>query len=335
MIYNFSKISYICGLLTLVLFSTKVLAHEIRPAYLEIKEDSVGSYSIIWKVPMLDNRIPDIYPVFEASDQLYKNQESSDLQAHTTHMQLTTTTDIGGSELLIYNLEKTLIDAVVRIERASGEIHTLLLQPSAPKALIPNSSNRWQVARTFSVLGIEHILLGWDHLLFVFGLLLLIKRKPILISTITAFTIAHSITLAMSSLGHLSLPSAPVETVIALSVIFLGREYVMELKGHTSLTAQKPWLIAFVFGLLHGFGFAGALSNIGLPSHAVFSSLLSFNLGVEIGQLIFVFALIVLYQLFKKILIQRLSATVKIIPGYIIGGIASFWFIERLLDIVI
>lgn len=310
-------------------------AHEIRPAYLEIKEDSINSYSVFWKVPLLDGRVPDIYPIFEDPNDFIEGKSTSTFQAQTTFYNLRTQKDIGGSQVSIHNLEKTLIDAIVRFERSSGEIHTFLIQPSSSKAIIPTSSNVWQIARTFGILGIEHILLGWDHLLFVLGLLLLIKSRSLLITTITAFTIAHSITLILSSLGHVSLPSAPVETVIALSVLFLGREYVMEQKGEESLTARKPWLIAFIFGLLHGFGFAGALSDIGLPNHALFSSLLSFNLGVEIGQIAFVGILILFYHLFKRVLRPAILPTVKIIPGYIIGGIASFWFIGRLLDIVL
>lgn len=315
--------------------SVALLGHEIRPAYLEIKESGASEYTVLWKVPLLENRIPDIYPVFSVADQLIKTSESRTMVALSTFYKLNTDQPLGGSQVHIYNLERTLIDVLVRIERQSGEIQTMLLQPSSSSGVIPVRSSNWQVAKTFGILGVEHILFGWDHLLFVLGLLLLIRSWSILAITISTFTIAHSITLILSSLGHFVLPSAPVETVIALSVIFLGREYIMERRGQPSLTAQKPWLVALVFGLLHGFGFAGALSNIGLPQHALFTSLLSFNLGVEIGQLLFVIVLIMLYWIFQQLVHKKYQMALQIIPGYLIGGIASFWFLERLFDIVL
>lgn len=315
--------------------SFDLFGHEIRPAYLEIKESGESEYSVLWKVPLLENRVPDIFPVFSVSDQLIKTGESRTIVALSTFYKLNTDQSLGGSQLYIHNLERTLIDVLVRIERQSGEVQTMLLQPSSSTGVIPVSSSNWQVARTFGILGVEHILFGWDHLLFVLGLLLLIRSWSTLAITISTFTIAHSITLILSSLGHFSLPSAPVETVIALSVIFLGREYVMEQRGFPSLTAEKPWLVALSFGLLHGFGFAGALSNIGLPQHALFTSLLSFNLGVEVGQLMFVVVLILAYWLFQKLVDGKHYRVLRTLPGYLIGGIASFWFLERLFDIVV
>ena len=319
-----------CSLLSSLMMS----AHEIRPAYLEIKEIEPTQYEIIWKVPLLNERIPDIQPIFENGIELEAYHSTGGMSALTTFMHLTTKGDIGGASLSIKNLSRTLIDVLVRIERSSGEVNTFLIQPSSPSAIIPSGSDRFQVAKTFGILGVEHILMGWDHLLFVLGLMLLINSRRLLITTITAFTIAHSITLILSSLGWVRLASAPVETVIALSIVFLGREYIMKMRGEPSLTAQRPWLIAFVFGLLHGFGFAGALADIGLPDHALGVSLLSFNLGVEVGQLLFVGALVIVAAIANRMVKSLLTPAIRILPGYLVGGMAAFWFIERLLDIV-
>lgn len=310
-------------------------AHEVRPAYLEVKEVGDYNYKIIWKVPLLNQRVPDIQPIIGDGENLTSYNQKRELEALIDYKNLILNQDIGGLKLRITNLEKTLIDVIVRLERSNGEINTFLIQPSNPEVIIPTSSSPWQVAKTFGILGIEHILLGWDHLLFVFGLMLLIRKRRLLITTITAFTIAHSITLIFASLGVLRLPSAPVETVIALSIVFLGREYILMQRGQKSMTAERPWLVAFVFGLLHGCGFAGALASIGLPNHAVMTSLLSFNLGVELGQLIFVASLLLLYFLAVRLLKIKLPSWAVSIPGYAIGGMASFWFITRLLDIVV
>ena len=254
------------------------------------------------------------------------------MQSFSTMYEMKCTTDLGGSKIVIDNLERTLIDVVVRMERKSGEMHTFMIQPDKPFGIVPTQSSSLQVMSTFGILGIEHILFGWDHLLFVLGLLLLIRRRSLLLITITSFTLAHSITLALSSLGKVSLPSAPVETVIALSVIFLAHEYLSD--QEESLTARYPWSIAFIFGLLHGFGFAGALSEIGLPRHALTASLFSFNVGVEVGQLLFVVAIYILYRALKFVTRPPILENVQKFSAYFIGCIASFWFIERLYGIV-
>ena len=321
----------------ILLVSTSIMgySHEVRPAYLEIKEVADYNYKVIWKVPLLNQRVPDIRPIIGSGENLTSYSQKRQMEALVDYKDLVLAEDIGGLSLRVTNLEKTLIDVIVRLERANGEIQTLLIQPSDPEIIIPSSSNPLQVAKTFGILGIEHILVGWDHLLFVLGLMLLIRKRRLLITTITAFTIAHSITLIFASLGILSLPSAPVETVIALSIIFLGREYILMQRGQRSMTAERPWLVAFIFGLLHGCGFAGALASIGLPNHAVMTSLLSFNLGVEIGQLIFVGVLLLLYYLAVRMIKLKIPRWATEVPGYAIGGMASFWFITRLLDIVV
>jgi hypothetical protein len=189
--------------------------------------------------------------------------------------------------------------------------------------------SRARVAATYFVLGGEHILLGVDHLLFVLGLLLLVRGLGALVMTVTAFTVAHSITLAASVFGYIPLDRGPIEAAIALSIVMLAREIVVADRGTLHLTHRMPWLVAFVFGLLHGLGFAGALGEIGLPQSAIPVALLFFNLGVEAGQLAFVLALLVLHRLLGGVLESRLQK-MKPAMGYALGALATLWFFERL-----
>ena len=193
--------------------------------------------------------------------------------------------------------------------------------------LITASESWSEVASTYSLLGIEHILLGFDHLLFVLALLLLVPNMRMLLWTITAFTVAHSLTLAAATLGWADVPQQPVEAVIALSILFVAMEIVHWKQGHPGITRRWPWLVAFTFGLLHGFGFAGALNEIGLPEHAIPLALLFFNLGVEAGQLMFIAAVMLAWALLKRI---SWPDWVWRVPVYSIGALAAFWTIERI-----
>ncbi len=190
-------------------------------------------------------------------------------------------------------------------------------------------SGSWlNAAQRYTGLGIEHILLGFDHLLFVLALLLIARGAWILVKTITAFTVAHSITLGLATLGFIHVPPRPVEAAIALSIMFLCVEIVHAQQHRIGLTYRYPWLVAFTFGLLHGLGFAGALAKIGLPQSEIPVALLFFNIGVEIGQLIFVAAILVLVWLLKGL---RLDAQnwARVAPAYLIGTLSTYWFIQR------
>jgi hydrogenase/urease accessory protein HupE len=186
-----------------------------------------------------------------------------------------------------------------------------------------------EVMETFILQGIRHILFGADHLLFVLGLLLIVKDRWMLLKTITAFTVAHSITLAIATLGYAEAPMLPLNATIALSILFLGPEIVRSWRGETSFTIRHPWVVAFAFGLLHGFGFASALTSAGLPKAELPMALLSFNIGVEIGQLSFV-ALILLLERAFRILEVRWPRWAKAIPGYTVGSLGAFWTVQRL-----
>ena len=233
-----------------------------------------------------------------------------------------------GWVVAVHGLEATMIDALVRIQLADGRVVSRLLRPDAP-AFVYSAATVGPAASGYLILGIEHILLGIDHLLFVLALLLIVRRVSMLVKTITAFTAAHSITLALSVLGIVRVPVLPVEVLIAISIVFVAAEILRLRRGENALIARAPWVVAFVFGLLHGFGFAGALSEVGLPANDIPLALLYFNIGVEIGQLAFIGAALLLIALIRRIRLP-LPYWADLLPPYAIGSLAMFWAIERL-----
>jgi hydrogenase/urease accessory protein HupE len=235
---------------------------------------------------------------------------------------------LAGESIAIAGLATTLTDVIVRVDLPALR-ETVLLKPAAASFTITGQTTWDEVASDYLVLGIEHILLGVDHLLFVLGLLLVVRHTWPLVKTITAFTVAHSITLAAATLGWVHVPGAPVEATIALSIVFLAAEIVHARRGRVGLAHRLPWLVAFVFGLLHGFGFAGALAEVGLPDADIPLALLFFNLGVEAGQLAFIAAVAATHAVVRRV--SRLELRrYEAIPAYGIGGIAAFWTIERI-----
>ncbi len=219
------------------------------------------------------------------------------------------------------------------VEIADGVGEARRLTPGNTSFTVPTQPSRLEVVRTYLLLGIEHILSGIDHLVFVLALLLLVKGARRLIFTVTAFTLAHSLTLAGATLGYVRMPGPPIEATIALSIMFVASEIMHSRRGNPGLTERYPWVVAFTFGLLHGFGFAGALAQIGLPQTSIPIALLFFNVGVEVGQLLFiasVFAAIALArQITRRIDLPR-PAWAWAVPPYAIGGIAAYWVIQRI-----
>ncbi len=311
-----------------IIFFSSASAHEIRPAYLEINQTSDSTYNVFWKVPAVNNQIPKITPQLPFELIEYNNQNLVD--SYIRQYTGVYNTSLSGTTISIDKLDLTLIDALVQINLKDDISYSFLLQPDQTTYIVPKEPSRWQVVQLYTALGIEHILIGIDHLLFVLGLLLLVSGVRFLIQTITAFTIAHSITLALSALGIVHVPQAPVEAVIALSIVFLAREYLMVLRGQDSLTARYPWIVAFSFGLLHGFGFAGALQEIGLPQQDIPLALLTFNIGVEIGQLIFISIILIIFKCWKLLNVTTPKWVIYSLP-YLLGAISSFWLIERIL----
>ncbi len=322
---------------TLVLFlvlsaisSSPAHAHEMRPAYLEIRESAPGIYDVLWKVPArgTDQRLSLNLRFADDVEVLAEPVSGFTAGAHIQRMRIRRTGGLTGTPVTIDGLSSTYTDALLRLERLDGTELTRRLTPDKPAYIFEANPGPGQVAWTYFVLGVEHILLGIDHLLFVLALLLVVAGWKKLVGTITAFTAAHSITLALATLGFVHVPGPPVEAIIALSIVFVAAEIIRGRQGNPGLTARAPWLVAFTFGLLHGFGFAGALTGIGLPEQAVPLALLFFNLGVELGQLLFIttIGLVILsarrFSFPQPTWAWRVAAT-----G--IGGMASFWLIDR------
>lgn len=315
------------------LWSTFSMADEIKLSYLEIKEIKSQHYSVLLKLPSKDNqKLPiDMLMPKECSLTLPKTSHLVN-SIYLDRWQMKCDEGLADKTLFIEGLKSTGTDLLLRLELLSGVSHSKLLSPSKSSYRVPKDASSWQIVQTYSWLGITHILLGFDHLLFVFALLLIVKNMRRLLWTITAFTLAHSLTMVVATLGIVHLPSAPVEAIIALSILFLAMEIIHEKQGKIGLTSRYPWIIAFIFGLLHGFGFAGALAEIGLPQQAITLALVFFNIGVELGQLMFVativFIVVMLQRLTYPALLNKLQTTVV----YMIGGVSSFWLIERTLS---
>lgn len=312
-----------------VLFTLNGWSHEIRPAYLQIIQVNTTSYNVYWKVPSMGDATPKIYPIFPPFFTVLESKRPYQISGSVIYSyKIFSDKTLQGKILTIKGLNKTLIDVLVSVFYLNGERVTLMLQPDKDSSIIPGETSTFDVVKTYSKLGIEHILLGIDHLLFVLALIIITKGKWRILKTITAFTLAHSITLSLAAMGYVDFPTPPVEAAIALSIVFLAVEIIKNLNGKQSLTSKKPWLVAFTFGLLHGFGFAGALADIGLPQLDIPIALAFFNVGVEIGQLAFVLVVLVLAKMLS--LKKDWSLTIRKIPAYTIGSISVFWVIERI-----
>jgi len=304
-------------------------AHELRPGYLEITAQTETDYLIKWKAPIRTGRPIAVEPVFPGGCLIAGDvTRVQDATALMTMYELECEASLGGETVVLNGLDATLTDVLIRFQPDVGRLQTARVTPDAPALQLSSQSSGLDVAKTYFRLGVEHILSGIDHLLFVLALVLLITGTRRLIETITAFTLAHSVTLIATSLGWVSLPPAPVEAVIALSIVFLAREIVLKQTGQERLSEQRPWLVALAFGLLHGFGFAGALSAIGLPQDSVPVALLTFNLGVEVGQLVFVAAVLLALWVLRRAMARPL---IDGLASYGIGIAASVWLIERVL----
>jgi len=306
-------------------------AHEVRPAYLEINEQSPGRYTVLWRTPLLSGmRLPVAlqFPdgVRSVTEPVVQQRPDSLVERRV----IEAPGGLAGKRIEFAGLQATASDVLVRVQTLAGTHSTTLVHPGRPWVEIAASRGAFAVAGAYLLHGIEHILFGYDHLLFVFALILIVPSGQVLLITITTFTIAHSITLALATLRVVHVPAAPVEATIALSILLLACEIVRLGRGQPSLTARWPWVVAFSFGLLHGFGFASALVEVGLPTGDIPLALLAFNVGVELGQLAFIAVILGGLALVKRI---SLPAAVhrrgRAVAPYAIGTLAAFWFIER------
>jgi len=318
-------------LLCLVLLLTacsSVQGHEVRPAYLRIQQLAAEQFDVLWRVPARGEMRLGIYVGLPENCQTAGDTLA--WEEGGTYVERWTSVCAGGltgHQVEILGLSSTVIDVLARFERLDETTQVMRLTPSEPGFVVTDAESWLQVAGTYFFLGIEHILLGVDHLLFILALLLLVPNLRTLVWTVTAFTLAHSLTLAAATLGWVHVPQAPVEAVIALSILFVAMEIVHWRQGKAGIARKWPWIVAFTFGLLHGFGFAGALSEIGLPEHAIPLALLFFNLGVEAGQLLFIAAVLVLWAGLKKTAWPQWAWR---LPVYTIGALAAFWTMERI-----
>jgi hypothetical protein len=318
----------------LVLPSGIATADEFRPAYLELTQRSTTDYDVLWKLPALDESTTlRLQPRFPAGTRDLTERTSTFASGVAVlRWRIHVPAGLNGQSIEFPDLAAQRIDVLVRVVREDGTAQVGRLTPVERQFDVTASPGALEVARTYTVLGIEHILLGFDHLLFVLALLLLVPDLRRLIMTITAFTVAHSITLAAATLGLVHVPGPPVEASIALSIMFVAAEIIHGAQGRPGLTARRPWLVAFTFGLLHGLGFAGALAEVGLPENQIPSALLFFNVGVELGQLFFIAAALGVLAAWRRLsprLASGQPAWMAVAVPYAIGGLASFWFIER------
>jgi hydrogenase/urease accessory protein HupE len=312
------------------LFAPIARAHEARPAYLEIKETAPGKFSVLWRTPVLAGmRLPIVlkFPDDVRNLEAPTVQELADSLLERRQVEAGPN-GLSGKRIEFVGLQLTITDVLVRLEMLDGRKWTTIARPSQPWVEVAASQTWWEVMGTYIVEGIRHILFGADHMLFVLGLLLIVKNRWMLLKTVTAFTVAHSITLAIATLGYAEAPVLPLNAAIALSILFLGPEIVRSWRGQTSFTIQHPWVVAFAFGLLHGFGFASALTSAGLPQSELPLALVSFNVGVEVGQLGFIALVLALERSFRVLEI-RWPRWAEALPGYTVGSLGAFWTIQR------
>ena len=310
-------------------------AHEVRPAYLELRQTGPEAYDALWKVPgQGENLRLGLYVELPAGcTNVTKPRASMVNNAFTERWTVKCAGGLTGGTIHIAGLMATTTDVLVRLERLDGTTQVTRLAPSAPSLVVEAAPSALEVARTYVVLGVEHILTGIDHLLFVLSLLIITGGGWRLVKTVTAFTISHSITLSAATLGYVHVPQQPVEAVIALSIVFVAAEIVRMHRGITGITASAPWIVALTFGLMHGLGFAGGLSEAGLPAGHIPTALLFFSLGVESGHFLFIAVVLSVIVLVRRMRIP-FPHWADLVPPYAIGSVAMCWFIQRTLSFV-
>ena len=327
--------SFLLGLLALFLAAvgSSASADYFRPAYLERGR---GVYDVRWKTPAQSETVAmPIRPVFPAGSRMSRPFVSAYATgALVMTGQVVVPGGIEGKAIRFDGLSETGNQALVRLVRSDGTEDLYRVAATDPELTIPVDPDSVSVSARYAQFGVEHIWFGFDHLLFVAALFMLVGNLRTLLWTITAFTVAHSITLALVTLDVIAVPVPPVEAFIALSIVFVALEVVRKIEGHSSLASRKPWLVAFTFGLLHGLGFASALAQIGLPRNNVPLALLFFNVGVELGQIGFVAALLGVSALARRLTGPAQLRAARLTSSYVIGGLASYWLFDRVASFV-
>ena len=305
-------------------------AHESQPGLLELRQLGATRYEVIWRAPIYYGRPHPAKLQLPEDWQTLGQPTVRQLSDSALHGRMVDVPgdSINGNVVRFPGLEGTITDVFVRVSRLDGTTYTQVVRPSRPDAVLRGERPWYVSSLEYLVVGFHHIILGVDHLMFILGLMIIVRGRMILFKTITAFTVAHSITLALATLGYANVPTQPLTAAIALSILFLGPEIVRVWRGETSFTIRHPWVVAFAFGLLHGFGFASGLSVTGMPRAELAPALLFFNVGVELGQLCFVVLILIVLHSFKKIEL-RWPRWVEVIPGYAVGSLGAYWTIQR------
>ena len=322
----------------LAMLTPDAFAHEVRPAYLELRQTGPETHDVLWKVPGRDDNLRlGLYVEMPRGCTNFTEPRASMINsAITERWTVKCAGGLSGGTIHIAGLSGTMTDVLVRLERLDGSTQVTRLTPSAPSFVVIAPAGAIGVARTYAVLGVEHILSGIDHLLFVLALIIITRGGWKLVQTVTAFTVSHSITLTLATLGYVHIPQRPVEAVIALSIVFVAAEILRDREGRPSITARAPWIVALTFGLMHGLGFAGGLSDAGLPDGHIPTALLFFSVGVEAGHFLFIGFVLALIALLRRAasrltpVNQGRSAFIQLLPPYAIGGVAMFWVIQRI-----
>lgn len=324
----------LAGLLLALAAPQAASAHEVRPALIQITESGPRDYDVVWKQPMVGDLTIHLVPHL-SSGAIDRPADGEDIQPgfaiRTWHVKAGAPLD--GQTVSVEGLPQTVTDVLLRISTADGKVVNDVLRPADPSRTLALAAPKGLHLPAYMRLGIMHILTGFDHLMFVLGLLLLIGPSWRLVKAVSAFTVAHSITLALAALGYVHFPSAVIEACVALSIVFVACELVPIPGRPESLTRRYPWLIAFTFGLLHGLAFAGALAEVGLPAGEEPMALFLFNVGVEIGQLVFIaaaLAVILALRWVRARLTWNSAAFARVAPAYVIGGCSAFWLIQRI-----
>ena len=312
--------------------SLSAYGHEVRPSYLELIQESDFVYRVLWKVPAKGNdlRLSLQVKFDDGVESISEPNEGFQGGAYIKRWKIQHDKALINTTIEIKGLQSTFTEVLVRIEQLNGSVQVARLMPGDPFVQVTASPSRFDVAYTYTGLGIKHILKGFDHLLFLVCLLLIARTPKRILITVTGFTLVHSVTLALSALNIVTLQVAPVEAIIALSIVFLATEIA---KGErASLTWKYPIAVSGSFGLLHGFGFAAVLNEIGLPETEIVTGLLFFNIGVEVGQILFVMGMILLIKAVKPLLINKQILSFRVLEktaAYGVGALASYWLIDR------
>ncbi|HVR99775.1 MAG TPA: HupE/UreJ family protein [Thermoanaerobaculia bacterium] len=304
-------------------------AHQFAPALLEVEEVSADEAAVRWKQPAVRVQGSQLRPVLpvecEGIGDPEVQKEGTGIRAR---WRMRCPGGLTGKAVGVEGIAGSQADVLLRVTLRDGRTIRHVLKAETPSFTIDADGSRTGVVRDYATLGVEHILLGWDHLLFVLALVLLVGWGRSLVWTITSFTAGHSVTLALASLGVVHVPQAPIEAAIALSIYFLAIELVNARKGGRTLTQRAPWAVAAGFGLLHGLGFASALAEVGLPTAEIPLALFSFNLGIELGQLAFVGAVLLAAAALRRLPVAWPRWATAVLP-YGIGTMAIFWFLQR------